>query len=302
MSKDVKKIHRNSRPHLSFEFFPPRTSLMQRKFWRTVGRLEALEPDFFSVTYGALGSGREQSLKTVKELSAESNTPVAAHLTCAGATKAELNEIINELRSYGIQGMVALRGDAEDPQAPYQAPDGGYQSVPELVEYLHRNSDLTLSVAAYPEGHPQADNLEADLRHLKNKLDAGADQAITQYFFESADFLRFRDRAIKIGIDKPIIPGILPIHDYHRVVEFSRRCGASIPSRYAGDFAKLEKDPQGRYELSVTLAVNLCHQLMNEGVEGFHFYTLNQTDLSHAICCELLSIDFGEKRKPDFAA
>ena len=274
---------------LSFEFFPPRTPVMERKFWRTVGRLEALKPDFFSVTYGALGSGQEDSLKTVKALCKESNVPVAAHLTCVGTSRRHLNHVIDELRGFGISGIVALRGDGEDPQAPYRPHPEGYESVPELVNYLRESGKEAISVAAYPEVHPQASSADADLDHLKRKLDAGANHALTQYFFEAEDFLRFRDRAVAAGIDKPVIPGILPIHNYERVVEFSRRCGASVPTRFAADYERLKDDSEASYKLSVELAVNLCQTLINEGVGHFHFYTLNQTDLSHAVCCEILA-------------
>jgi methylenetetrahydrofolate reductase (NADPH) len=279
---------KSQQPTFSFEFFPPRTALMQRKFWRTVGRMEALSPAFFSVTYGALGSGQTQSVDTVKALCAESDVPVAAHLTCVGANRETLNAVIHDLRDCGIRGVVALRGDGEEPGAPFCAHPDGYQSVPELVTYLRGSGEQAISVAAYPEVHPQASSPEEDLLHLKRKLDAGADQAITQYFFEAEDFLRFRDRAIAAGIAKPIIPGILPIHNYQRVVQFSQRCGASVPTRFADDYARLDNDPQGRYEFSVALAVRLGETLMAEGVSQFHFYTLNQTDLSHAVCCELL--------------
>lgn len=274
---------------LSFEFFPPRSPVMQRRFWRAVGRLEALKPDFFSVTYGALGSGKEQSLNCVRDLCAESKVPVAAHLTCVAATKNELNDVVGELQSYGIKGLVALRGDGENPSLPYESPKGGYESVPELVGHLRQQTPLKLSVAAYPEIHPQAKNAAADMEHLRHKLDAGADQAITQYFFEPECFLRFRDAAVKAGIDKPIIPGILPIHSYERVVDFSQRCGATVPTRFADDYAAVANNPDAAYRLSVDLAVALCDRLMREGVDKFHFYTLNQTDLSHAVCTELLS-------------
>lgn len=281
--------NKNNELGLSFEFFPPRSPLMQRKFWRAVGRLEALKPDFFSVTYGALGSGKEQSLNCVRDLCAESKVPVAAHLTCVAATRNELDLVVEELQSYGIQGVVALRGDGEDPALPYESPKDGYESVPELVGHLSRNTALKLSVAAYPEIHPQAKNAVADIEHLQRKLDAGADQAITQYFFEPECFLRFRDAATKAGIDKPIIPGILPIHNYDRVVDFSQRCGATVPTRFADDYASVANKPEATYRLSVDLAVDLCDKLVREGVNKFHFYTLNQTDLSHSVCTELLS-------------
>ncbi len=279
------------KPGLSFEFYPPRTARMENKFWRAVGRLEALKPDFFSVTYGALGSGREQSLQTVKSLCTESNVPVAAHLTCVDSTRNELNTVINELVSYGIDGIVALRGDGAEPQVAYTPTADGYQSVPELVRYLGKSGSLSLSVAAYPEVHPQAASAEQDIQHLKAKLDAGADRAITQYFYNADAFLRFRDRAVKAGIEKPIVPGILPIHDYERVLKFSQRCGATVPGQFAADYERLKDDALGTYEFSVKQSVDLCRLLIDEGVDRFHFYTLNLTDLSHAVCCELLSVN-----------
>lgn len=275
---------------LSFEFFPPRSEKMQRKFWRAVGRLEALSPDFFSVTYGALGSGQSQSMSTVSELCQESRVPVVAHLTCFGATRDELNRTIDTfVDDYSVAGFVALRGDGDDPLAPYQPPEGGYQTVPELVQYLRSQGDLAIHVAAYPEVHPQAQSAEKDLEHLKRKLDAGADQAITQYFFDPEVFLRFRDAAVKIGIDKPIVPGILPIHSYDRVVKFSERCGASVPDFLGERYTALGDDKLAAYRLSVELGVELCQRLMSEGVDQLHFYTLNETDLSHAICQELIT-------------
>ncbi len=293
MSNTACKDKDNSGLDLSFEFFPPRSAKMENKFWRTVGRLEALRPSFFSVTYGALGSGQNQSLKTIKMLCAKTKIPVAAHLTCVDASRTELNKIIDDFESYGVSGIVALRGDGEDPQAPFIAHPDGYKSVPELVDHLHAEKNFNLSVAAYPETHPQATSDQSDLEHLKRKLDAGADRAITQYFYDAEVFLRFRDRATSAGIDKPIVAGILPIHSYDRVVKFSKACGASVPVKFAAQYERVKDDPQAIYDLSVEQTAVMCTRLISEGVDQFHFYTLNLADLSYAVCCELLLV------KPD---
>ncbi len=287
---------------LSFEFFPPKSPLMENKFWRAVGRLEALNPDFFTVTYGALGSGQKQSLLTVKNLCAETNVPVAAHLTCVGATRRDLDNTINRFKSYGVSGIVALRGDGDDPRSVYHPPMDGYQSVPELVNQLNKDKDISISVAAYPETHPQATSAQSDIEHLKRKLDAGADRALTQYFFDIDQFLRFRDLAVSAGIDKPIIPGILPIHSYERVVKFSKACGATVPMEFAKQYDQYKDDPEATYALSVEQSASMCIKLMAEGVNQFHFYTLNITDLSYVVCCELLSISQANRIKNIAAA
>ena len=258
----------------SYEFFPPRTSVMTRRLWRAVGQLERLSPEFFSMTYGALGSEQQTSVESAIALHEESPVPVAAHLTCAGATRDEIDKVARKFHHAGISRIVALRGDSDN-----QANSANtYNGAVELVEGLRRIADFDISVAAYPEVHPQASSAVADLQYLKRKLDAGANRAITQFFFDADCFLRFRDRAIRIGIEKPVIPGILPIHNFGKVSSFSQRCGASLPSFYQGLFDRAH-DQQARYRLSVDLAVDLCDRLAREGVEQIHLYTLNQTDM-----------------------
>ena len=258
----------------SYEFFPPRTSAMTRRLWRAVGQLERLNPEFFSMTYGALGSDQQISIDSAIALHEESPVPVAAHLTCAGATREETDSVARKLHAAGFNRIVALRGDS----ANQASPGNVYNGAAELVEGLRRIADFDISVAAYPEVHPQASSAATDLQYLKRKLDAGANRAITQFFFDADSFLRFRDRAARIGIDKPVIPGILPIHDFDKVSSFSQRCGASLPSFYQELFDRAN-DQQGQYRLSVDLAVKLCERLAREGVKQIHLYTLNQTDM-----------------------
>jgi methylenetetrahydrofolate reductase (NADPH) len=240
-----------------------------------VGQLERLDPQFFSMTYGALGSARQISIDAAIAMHEESPVPVAAHLTCTDATRDEINAIARKFHRAGFDRIVALRGDSNSEEEL----DSAYQDAAELVEGLKEIADFDISVAAYPEVHPRAISETQDLQNLKRKLDAGASRAITQYFFDADCFLRFRDRANKIGIDKPVIPGILPIHDIDKVRTFSLRCGASLPLFYDGLFEKVKHDRQAQYDLSVDLAVGLCERLELEGVRQFHLYTLNQTDM-----------------------
>lgn len=261
-------------PRFSYEFFPPRSANMQRRLWRAVGQLERLDPAFFSMTFGALGSAQQVSIESAIAMRQESPVPIAAHLTTVGMDRARIAEIARGFQSAGIQRLVALRGDASA-----TATDYAYSSAAELVAALVEQGDFDISVAAYPEMHPEAHSARADLLHLKRKLDAGARRALTQYFFDPDLFLRFRDRARRAGIEQPIIPGILPVHDFDKVVEFSRRCGASVPAAYAELFARVEDCAESKYRLALELAVEMCERLMREGVNQFHLYTLNQTDM-----------------------
>ncbi len=262
----------------SYEFFPPRTAKMERRLWRTMGQLERLQPEFYSMTYGALGSAQQVSIDAALAMQAESPVEVAAHLTCANASAEQVLKVARGFQAAGIRRIVALRGDAVDDAKA--ARGYAFPSAVELVAALgDQIDDVDITVAAYPEGHPQAHSPAEDLRHLQRKFKAGASRAITQYFFDADHFLRFRDRALALGIEAPIIPGILPIHDLHKVHQFSKRCGASVPSHYWKRYEPLQGDPQACYQLSVELATNLCERLLLEGVQHFHFYTLNQTDM-----------------------
>ena len=248
---------------------------MTLRLWRTVGQLERLNPNFFSMTYGALGSAQQISIDAAITMHKESPVPVAAHLTAANATRDETNAIAKKFHDAGIDRIVALRGDS----GAEEVSDNSYQDAIELVEGLKSVADFDISVAAYPEIHPQARSAAHDLQNLKYKLDAGANRAITQFFFDADCFLRFRDSAIKIGIEQPIIPGILPIHDFEKVRTFSKRCGTSLPDSFEVLFEKSKHDQMAQYNLSVELAVVLCERLAREGVTQFHLYTLNQTDM-----------------------
>lgn len=277
---------------ISYEFFPPRNANMVRRFWRTVGQLERYNPSFFSMTYGALGSAKQVSIDTAIELHNESSVPVAAHLTCGEATAQEVDQVAQQFHAAGIRRIVALRGDSD--MAPGQGKNGKcYASAVELIYGLKKIGDFDISVAAYPEVHPQAASAKQDLENLKQKFDAGANRAITQYFFYADSFLQFRDKASQIGIDGPIIPGILPIHDIDKARNFSQRCGANFPEHYQALFDKVKNDPAGQYSLSVDLAVQLCERLRAEGVSQFHLYTLNQTDM-----CLDISLALGASVRP----
>ncbi len=268
---------------LSFEYFPPKTVTMERRLWRTVGQLELLNPAFFTVTYRSTDEDRQLSLDTIAAVSKESKIPTAGHLTCAGESREDVDKVAKFFRDNGIRRIVALRGDARDGATP----ENEYAGAADLVEGLLKIADFDISVAAYPETHPLALSATADIDYLKHKLDAGANRAITQFFFDPEVFLRFRDQAQRAGIDKPIVPGILPIHDIERVIAFGSRCGASVPEILARRFMRLKDDPLGQYHLAVEQGALLCEQLIREGVDAFHFYTLNQTDLSFAVCRQL---------------
>ncbi|MCP4490232.1 MAG: methylenetetrahydrofolate reductase [NAD(P)H] [Gammaproteobacteria bacterium] len=264
----------SSAPRFSYEFFPPRNLPMQRRFWRTLGQLERFNPDFFSMTYGALGSAKRISIDTVLAMQQETAIPVAAHLTCADGKAEDLQTVLRQFDEVGIQRIVALRGDASEAADNY-----AFKSIIEFIEAIKNIADFDISVAAYPEVHPQARSANQDLQHLKSKFDAGANRAITQFFFDTDTYLRFRDRTQSAGIDKPILPGILPIHNFARVKKFAQDCGASVPVHIETAFAKCQNDPQASYDLSLDLAVEQCEALMREGVDQFHLYTLNKTDM-----------------------
>ncbi|MFZ1389541.1 MAG: methylenetetrahydrofolate reductase [Thiolinea sp.] len=267
-------------PVLSFEFFPPKTPRMERTLWRNIGQLEMLKPAFFSVTYGALGSERDHSLETVFNMQRECHVPVAAHLTAAGHTRASLLELAARFKENGVQRVVALRGDAD-------LTEGGINDVADMVQALRTVADFDISVAAYPEVHPKAASLEADLKQLKGKLDAGAQRALTQYFFDPEVFLRFRDAAVKAGIEQPLVPGILPVHDFDKVQAFSARCGATVPARLNRVFEGTVAGSQEQKKLGIELAVDLCEKLMAEGVNQLHFYTLNIPSLTFEVAHQL---------------
>lgn len=271
-------------PAISFEFFPPANPRAEAQFWDGIGRLAPLAPAFFSLTYGAGGSTRERNDRIIRALLRRGDLTVAAHITCAGASRAELDELASGWAAAGLKRIVALRGDAPGHAAAFVPHPEGYCSTAEFVAGLRRIADFDISVAAYPECHPQAASPAADVDTLKRKLDAGATRAITQFFFEPECFLRFRDRAIAAGIEQEIVPGVLPIFDFAKVVDFSRRCSASVPDWLTTRFAGLDGDSETSLLVAAATAAELCRKLRAEGIEAFHFYTLNRAALTHAVC------------------
>ncbi len=266
---------------VSFEFFPPGSEEMRQTLWASIRRLEPLRPRFVSVTYGADGSTRERTHEVVERIVRETSLTVAPHLTCIGASRAEIEAIAEDYWDMGIRDIVALRGDRPD---NYRPPADGFEYASELVACLKSVADFDISVAAYPEVHPEATSPQADLENLKRKLDAGASRAITQFFFEPDVYLRFRDRCAAAGIESHIVPGILPITRLPQLTRFADACGASIPEWLRERFGGLDDDAETRQMIAASIAIEQVRALKNEGVAEFHFYTLNRSELTYAIC------------------
>jgi methylenetetrahydrofolate reductase (NADPH) len=269
---------------VSFEFFPPDTEKSHKKLWNSIHRLAPLNPSYVSVTYGAGGTTREKTYETVSRIRNETKLNPAAHLTCVNATREEINTVARQFWEAGVHHIVALRGDPPKGIYNYIAHNGGYESTADLVAGLKKIANFEISVAAYPETHPESSSPEADLDNLKRKIDAGATQAITQYFFNVDTYLRFLERTRAAGITVPIIPGILPIINFKRVSEFSKRCGADIPLWMVDLFAGLEDESEICRLVAACLAAEQCRELNANGVNQFHFYTMNHADLCFAIC------------------
>ena len=276
-----------NRPLVSFEFFPPKTEKSEATLWQTVERLAPLQPRFVSVTYGADGSTRDRTHRIISRINAETQLTGAPHLTCVDATTDEVDEISQGYWNEGVRHIVALRGDPPQGAASYEPYPGGYQYAADLVGGLRNVADFDISVAAYPEVHPEAQSPIADLDNLKRKLDAGASRAITQFFFDADVFLRFRDRAVAAGISAPIVPGILPISNFGSLLRFANACGANVPDWLHGKFEGLDEDPETRQMISASIAIELVEKLQRHGVDEFHFYTLNRAELTYAICFAL---------------
>ena len=269
---------------VSFEFFPPKNEKMGETLWRSVETLAPLGPRFASVTYGAGGSTRERTHQQVVRIQNEANIPAAAHLTCVEATRDQVDEVARHYWDEGIRHIVALRGDAPDGQGAYRPHPDGYANAVELIAGLKRVADFEISVAAYPEVHPDSPDRQADLDNLKAKFDAGATRAITQFFFDPECFFDFRDRAAAAGIEGEIVPGIMPVLSFAAVQRMSGLCGTAIPHWMEGLFDGLDDRPEARQLVSATIAAELCRRLYAGGVRQFHFYTLNRAELSYAIC------------------
>jgi methylenetetrahydrofolate reductase (NADPH) len=269
---------------VSFEFFPPKNEKMEETLWDAILSLKALGPRFVSVTYGAGGSTRERTHATVARIARETKVPAAAHLTCVDATREEVDAVARSYWEAGVRHVVALRGDSQQAGAAFQTHPGGYENAADLVRGLKRIAPFEISVAAYPECHPDSADAAADLDNLRAKIDAGADRAITQFFFEPTTFFRFRDEAAKAGIDAEIVPGIMPVMSFASVSRMAAMGGTDVPPWMARLFEGLDDRPAERQLVAATIAAEMCRKLYAGGVRHFHFYTLNRAELAYAIC------------------
>jgi len=274
----------NKNVEVSFEFFPPLTKEMEATLWKAVQRLKGLGPRFVSVTYGADGSTRDRTHADVKRIVTETDLTAAPHLTCIGASRGEIDDIARKYWDVGIRYLVALRGDPAQGADGYTPYPGGYAYASDLVTGLKKVADFDISVAAYPEVHPEAPNPLSDLENLKRKIDAGASRAITQFFFDTDVYLRFRDLTAAAGIGTAIVPGILPITRFPQLQRFAEQCGATVPGWLHERFAGLEDDAETRQMIAANVAIEQVRRLQAEGVNEFHFYTLNRSELTYAIC------------------
>ena len=276
--------NQRERTRVSFEFFPPKTPEMEQTLWRSIRRLEPLAPEFVSVTYGAGGSTRERTHATVKRILDETTLEPVAHLTCVGASRAEVDDVIRGYWNAGIRHIVALRGDMPELGAPYQPHPDGYQSTPELIAGIRKIGDFDVIVSAYPEKHPESASLEADIELLKRKIDAGATRAITQFVFDTEKHVRFLEKVRGAGISVPIVPGIMPTTNFKGTRRMAARCGASIPSWLENYYIGLDDELETRKLIAAYVATEQVNRLRGYGFDRFHFYTLNQADLTFAIC------------------
>ncbi|MEJ2298590.1 MAG: methylenetetrahydrofolate reductase [Woeseiaceae bacterium] len=274
----------NAAPSVSFEFFPPQSEAAEATLWRSIDRLKCLQPKFVSVTYGADRSTRERTHRAVARLLEETTLTTAPHLTCVGASRGEIDDIARQYWDMGVRHLVALRGDAPQGTARYEPHPDGYAYASDLVAGMRKIGDFEISVAAYPEVHPEARDADFDLENLKRKLDAGATRAITQFFFDVDVFLQFRDRCAAAGIDYPIVPGILPITRFPQLTKFAAACGATVPGWLHQWFEGLDDDAETRQLIAAAVAIDQVRRLEAEGVSEFHFYTLNRSELAYAIC------------------
>lgn len=277
---------RKALPGLSFEFFPPHSPEASLRLWRSVERLAPLAPEFVSVTYGAGGTTRDRTNAAIRTILDRARLNVAGHLTCVGATREETLDVARGYARMGVRRIVALRGDPPKGETCFVPHPDGFASAAELVAALRSVGDLEVAVAAYPEAHPGAVSLVADIDNLKRKIDAGATSALTQFFFDNDDFLRFRDACADAGITAPIQPGILPVENFRKMLNFAARCRASVPEWMHKAYARAET-PEDAYQLSVAIAVDQCDGLIDEGVDHLHLYTLNNPDLSYDVCRSL---------------
>jgi methylenetetrahydrofolate reductase (NADPH) len=276
-----------SLPQVSFEFFPPKTAALEARLWEAVERLAPLGPRFVSVTYGADGSTRDRTHAIVTRLARETGLTAAPHLTCVGASRGEVLDIARRYHDEGIRHIVALRGDPPAGESVYRPHPQGFAYAADLVAGLRSVADFDISVAAYPDTHPEARDAQSDIDNLKRKFDAGATRAITQFFFDIDSFLRFRDCCAAAGITGPLVPGLLPINKFSQMLGFAARCGTPVPKWLHQRFEGLDDDPQTRQMIAASVAIELVGRLRRHGVGEFHFYTLNRAELTYAICYAL---------------
>lgn len=287
IGRPAQRLSRDSSRDLrvSFEFFPPKSPEMETALWEAVGRLAPLQPHFVSVTYGAGGTTRERTHATVARLVKETSIKPAAHLTCVGATREEIDEVARAYLDAGVRHIVALRGDPPSGiDAPYAAHPQGYQTTPELIAGLKKIGDFEITVSAYPERHPQSPDLLHDIELLRRKVDAGATRAITQFFFDNSLYYRYRDLAAAAGLTIPIVPGVVPVQNFKQTAGFAKRTGASVPTWLANRFEGLDDDLPTRRLVAAAVCAEQVVDLIDHGVEDLHFYTMNKADLVYAVC------------------
>jgi len=271
-------------PSFSFEFFPPKTDEGEQRLWQAIRELESFHPTFVSVTYGAGGTTRDRTVRVTQRIGQETTLRPVAHLTCVGADQDDLHGVIAEYAAAGIHIVLALRGDPPGgPGTPWQSHPGGLDYAVELVRLLRELGSFTIGVAAFPEGHPEAPDLDFDVSVLRAKQEAGAEFAVTQFFFDAADYLRLRDRAVAAGVTIPIIPGIMPVTNLGQIKRFAQLSGAAFPEQLAAQFERIGDDSQAVAQLGVSLATAMCQNLLAEGAPGLHFYTLNRSQATKSI-------------------
>lgn len=283
LMQQLRELYGKAAPAVSFEFFPPKSAEAEEKLWHVIGTLAPLKPRFVSVTYGAGGTTRERTHATVTRIKRETKLTPAAHLTCVNASRAEIDAIARDYWAAGVRDIVALRGDVP-PDAPRTNINDGYEFADSLVAALMNIADFNISVAAYPETHPEARSADDDIDHLKRKFDAGATRAITQFFFDVDVYLRFVERCRARGITAEITPGILPVTNVAQLKKFAAMCGTNVPNWLSHLFDGLDENPELRHLIAAMVAAEQCRMLMLAGVAHFHFYTMNRAELTHAIC------------------
>ncbi|HEX4125248.1 MAG TPA: methylenetetrahydrofolate reductase [NAD(P)H] [Tepidisphaeraceae bacterium] len=280
----IDEIIGRGKPTISFEFFPPKNEVGFAQLYQTVGELHPLKPSYVSVTYGAGGSTRQKTVDLVERIQNELKIRSMAHLTCVGHTADEIGGILDDLWNSGIRNVLALRGDPPAGQAQFVATAGGFANADALTKFVRERHDFCVGVAGYPEGHPQCLNKTRDLEHLKRKVDNGGSFVVTQLFFDNRDFYEFRDNARKMGINVPIVAGLMPILNVNQIKRFISMCGAKIPHPLLMKLESLEADPEAVYTAGVEYATQQCQDLLTEGVDGIHFYTLNRSKATVQIC------------------